>query len=561
MFGNLYNKLASKIARPSCPPPQRLRLASFVIRHSSLVIGICALLASTRLHAFSLLGPLDAYANLANGANWPVERIGYNVFDTDIGVPVNLGEEYRWNRTNITYAYDSSFLNYFGQKGVEAIEAAIQIMNDLPPVSQINIDDYPTENKRLNDTARALGVVDIKSWTLATLLELFGLAAPERFVYTLRDRATVTLGGDTFTNYIVIRRNFDPVTLQPTNRVNGASYTFDIEELERPVDWADAKERQIFPLEFGYSSVAGALSSPVYNLDRFISTNFGFLFVSGNGGIGPGELFPGLTRDDVGGWRYLIRGPNWNVEQTTPGATRQIRQVLGPGGVPISVTNPIAPWTPVFVATNTFVNTNFFFTNAPWTPFFPITNIPPGGITNLPGTNIINTNFLDVALRPGVEKITFRRVNFDSLLGTSLNFTNRYTDVVISNFTRLRQPLEVVQTVPDIIFGAGDLGTTVNAESPVFSRRSVNRVNNDQLNGFFAAGGPGVLRGPMTLLFSDVLFAILVEASEDFYFEGETTLWGSFDETSDEVTVFPSDVSLQLLEEILRGRMRPNPNK
>ena len=43
----------------------------------------------------------NAYAfTLANGTNRAVAN--------------NLGEEYRWNSPMLTYAYDESFLNYFG---------------------------------------------------------------------------------------------------------------------------------------------------------------------------------------------------------------------------------------------------------------------------------------------------------------------------------------------------------------------------------------------------------------------------------------------------------------
>jgi hypothetical protein len=500
------------------------------------LVCACVMLTAMDSRAFSLLGPLDAYANLpANaGQNWPIPRIGYNVFNTDIGVPVNLGEEYRWNVRTVTYAYDQSFLNYFGQHGVDALEGAIRILNELPPVSEINLDDYPTDNTRLNGTAQSLLIMDIKSTALSLLLEVFGLAAPERFVFTLRDRATPSIGGTTITNYVVIQRNFDPVTLQPTNRVNGAAYDYVIFERERPQDWADAREFRLDTLEFGYSSVAGALSSPIYNAE----------FESGvieATGLLPGEFFPGLTRDDVGGWRYLLRRPNWNVEQMPPNTGPD----LGRSGT--VATNNAGPWTPIFVATNIAIFTNTFGTNPPWTPFVPGTNV----VTNIFGTNITNL-FVDIALRPGPEKIVFRRVNFDSLLGQSFNFTNRWTDTVISNFTRTTQKLQRVQTQPDLLFGAADLGTFNNAEGPVLLSRGVTRVNNDALNGFTAQGGPGVLQGPVTILFSDVLRAFEHSGSS----LSPTITWGSFDERSDNVIVFPNGLSLEDLEEIINQRGR-----
>jgi len=61
-----------------------------------------------------------------------VQAIGYNTFNSDIGAPMNLGEEYRWNIRTVTYGFDESFLNYFGQKGVDAVNQAFAIFNGLP---------------------------------------------------------------------------------------------------------------------------------------------------------------------------------------------------------------------------------------------------------------------------------------------------------------------------------------------------------------------------------------------------------------------------------------------
>src|SRR5438128_1898319 len=128
--------------------------------------------ASWEANAFSLLGP---YAIDANGAVWQVLRIGYNE-PPDIGGPMNAtaGEEYRWNTPNVFYAYDAPFLNFFGTRGMEQVEKAIKILNDLPPASQLNVDDYPMTAERINFRAAALGLQDVKSWTLITLLEEMG---------------------------------------------------------------------------------------------------------------------------------------------------------------------------------------------------------------------------------------------------------------------------------------------------------------------------------------------------------------------------------------------------
>jgi hypothetical protein len=80
------------------------------------LICLLLVLAAPLASAFSLLGPFAA---------WQDDLKMYVA--GNIGGPMNLGEEYRWNLRTVYYAYDESFLNYFGSNGVAAIEAAINI--------------------------------------------------------------------------------------------------------------------------------------------------------------------------------------------------------------------------------------------------------------------------------------------------------------------------------------------------------------------------------------------------------------------------------------------------
>ena len=175
--------------------------------------------------AFSLLGPYDT---------WQVERIGYNLaFNNDIGGPMNLGEEYRWNVKTITYGFDESFLNYFGARGTAAVMQAVAILNNLPAVSQMSADlsEFPMDTRRVNYQAGALRLYDMKSRALAALLVELGLASPERYAFTLRDRRVLP---DNDVQYLVIKRNFDPVTLGPSSYVNDVLYTYYIGEFVPP---------------------------------------------------------------------------------------------------------------------------------------------------------------------------------------------------------------------------------------------------------------------------------------------------------------------------------------
>jgi len=71
---------------------------------------VCALVATSTARAFSLLGPY---------APWMTPELSYHQ-PGDIGGPMDLHEEYRWNLPVLTYGFDQSFLDYFGQPGVEA---------------------------------------------------------------------------------------------------------------------------------------------------------------------------------------------------------------------------------------------------------------------------------------------------------------------------------------------------------------------------------------------------------------------------------------------------------
>src|SRR5205814_9802520 len=99
--------------------------------------------------------------------------------------------------------------------------------------------------------------------------------------------------------------------------------------------------------------------------------------------LGVGEFYVGLTRDDVGGLRYIYRPNNYNIENLIPGTTGSGG---GSGGAPFS---------------------------------------PAGG----GGTN---SSAVDLALRPGVDHITFQQAKYDSVLGFFVTVTNNYQDKYVT---------------------------------------------------------------------------------------------------------------------------------
>jgi hypothetical protein len=206
-----------------------------------LAILCAAFVLVTNAYGFSVLGPYKP---------WMTEALGYRQ-PGDIGGPTFLTETYRWNLPTITYGFDQSFLDYFGEEGVRAVEEAFAILNDLPPMSQIDLNAYPTRSTLANFEAQSLAYRDLKSHTLGLLLNQLGLAEPSRFTYTIRARHA----GAASTNYAVVTLNYDPFTFVPATNVNGDEYTYDIVERANPVR-VDALESKLDPFADGWTAVA-----------------------------------------------------------------------------------------------------------------------------------------------------------------------------------------------------------------------------------------------------------------------------------------------------------------
>lgn len=447
-----------------------------------MLLSALALTANTA-SAFSLLGPFDT--------TWQIDRIGYGVaFNNDLGGPMNLGEEYRWNMRTITYGFDSSFRNYFGERGMQEVRKAVAILNALPPISKMstNLDEFPLDTRRVNQTAGALQILDLKSFALGALVEQMGLTAPERYVWTLHDRVEIA----PVVNYWVVMRNFEPVpgsisNYRPSKFVNGTLYTYSIFEFVAP-DWADALEFPVDPASPTHSTVASAIP--------------GFPF---SGPLNLGEFFTGLTRDDVAGLRYLYRSGNYNIENLV------FSNNVTSGGV---------PWSPV------------------------------GG-----GSNFVNT-----ALRPGVDKITFVEGKYESEFGNFIATVNTYSDLYVTNNHVIKQSLRTVLVQPDIIFGARDMFNFIPPQ-PMERTVATDWQNNGALNGQVVLAGPGVCTTPQFINFNKIgpfLLNISVDNNRSFLteetaFSDFSFVWGSFDGTTNAPVVYPEGSSLEALEQQVLG--------
>ena len=219
----------------------------------------------------------------------------------DMGSPKNIGEGYRRNTPVIYYSFDASFLGFFGPRGAAEVDKAMAIYNSLQDVDSYSADlsEFPTDTRRVNFRASADSLLDIKSVTMGLVIEQLGPWEPTRWVWAIRNRTGTPC--PTGMIYDIIKRNYDivpsaPDQYQESSYVNGVLYSYFINEIcsgANPL--ADAIEFPVDPLQSPYSAIA----------------DFDSLWYRG---LQPGMFYTYVTRDDVGGLRYLMRTNNLSRE-------------------------------------------------------------------------------------------------------------------------------------------------------------------------------------------------------------------------------------------------------
>ena len=469
----------------------------------------------TASQAFTLVGPV---------APWMTADLGY-LQAGDIGGPVTPGEQYRVNQPVLVYGFDQTFVEFFGQPGIQAVEAAMQILNDLPPATELNPSDYPVTTARINHTARRLRLVDLKSRVLAEVVAQLGLSSPERYTWTLRK---VNRPNDVVRNFLTLRRNYDPFTILPSSFVNETLYTYRI-GLIGDDEW-DATEISLDPNEpnmsvAGYAASGGLVDDRVARIMNSL-----------------GVFLTGLTRDDVGGLRFLYHPGTVAVETLPTGATAKSIspvEVISSGGG-----------------------------GNGWVPTY---GVGFGG-----GTNTVVGTVVNQAVRRGVDKIRFVRGDVGNPLLASFKrpVVVRYTDTystngVAGNFRS--QTVERQLTTPDIIFSAGDLGTADPGQAvPIAIRRTVGQtfVNNGGLNTMndattgseVAPLGPGTIDPGGTPIVIKIARLGLQElnsnATDNLTEEQGWTsfMWGSYDGGTNAPIVYPiGRANLRMIESIVRN--------
>ncbi|HEV2328999.1 MAG TPA: hypothetical protein VGY56_09460 [Verrucomicrobiae bacterium] len=301
-------------------------------------------LGCQRAWSFAFLGPLA----FGPDATWQTVSLGYNQaylnnaypgsanFLGDVGGPKNIGEEYRRNDTVIFYAYDATFSGYFGLQGETNADQAFAVMNSFFGAHTNGVDGYsaslgefPFNSQHFNGTAQGLYLTDLKSVILHLLVEQMGLAAPERFTWTLHDRVTVSPPGcPRGTSYLVVQRNFgdvdQPFTGPQTGTiyspyVNNLLYSYGIAEDcgHSPPPWTAITQ------PFATDTTKPAFTAVAANNYEGIEWLSGF-DGRGLGGLQIGGFYTGLTEDDAAGMRYLMSSNNVQYEIPTTGSQLEV---------------------------------------------------------------------------------------------------------------------------------------------------------------------------------------------------------------------------------------------
>jgi hypothetical protein len=428
-------------------------------RINGAVAGVVALglsFGAMQVKGFSLLGPY---------APWMDRSIGYHL-PGDIGGPMNIGEGYRWNVPVLTYAFDQSFLDYFGSNGVAQVEAAIQVLNDLPPASQVVLSNFPTQMSRENYRGYINGLTDVQATTLALLLEHLGLAKPIRNMYSLTqlDPSLLTpwqsIGEYWPLPDSVSLRNYDPEALLPSIYINGTPY------FGAASTWANP---------FGTTTewVTAYLGNGWYGADNPwipVADTVPYRY-----GFGAGYFFLGLTQDDAGGLRYLFSTNTVSLEALPP-------------DVHAAGTNP--------------------------------------------------NNYVDLAFRPGIEKLTFVRHSYDAALGQVIPFTNQFLDTYISNGVPFHQQLERVVPQPDFLFSTAVSGP-LSGSGAVCDRSGTSNWWNSALLTGTTNSGPGVIRPPVRITFNNPGVLVDTSGANPTNASVAPCGWGSYDNSTNPPVAYP----------------------
>jgi hypothetical protein len=416
--------------------------------------------AAPAARAFSLAGPPPA-----GGDDWEAQSIGFNplVYGLPFGIttsstttPKNLSEEYRCNAPVMYYACDTTFLEYFGMTGMDAVHKAFDVLNNLTNVDTYSkeLTEFPLQSEAINYTARSWGLYDLKSLTLSLMMRQMGLEDAIRYTWVLHNRYQPPGSTcPTATSYLVTSRNYDLLTGMPAGSpsyyspyVNGVLYTYRIWEYcgstpPSPLT-AAAVAQNLDPMEeYLNAPVASGLGIAA---DYTVSGASGLLLVGG--------YYTGLTRDDMQGLRYLYTTNNINYDPSASGALLLSSSSIG--GTNYGV--PYILWTSNYTAL-----AQAAFTNDPVT----LSNLFPGlmissvsnwfAVLTTPNVVAYYTNAPgDPYGNPSTLVITTNGYNYSIVTNYAYTFGNV---VILTNgfHTNTSARVVTVRVVPNQAYGNG----------------------------------------------------------------------------------------------------------
>lgn len=155
-------------------------------------------------------------------------------------------------------------------------------------------------------------------------------------------------------------------------------------------------------------------------------------------------------------------------------------------------------------------------------------------------------------------------VVYNDLNPASFRFTNSFPIYTVTNGVSTVQTVERIQTQPDILFSAADLGTDADGFTPITVSRGSRWIDGTALNtsdpNKQAGSGPGEIGSGLVISFSKILPVHLNIFPGDITentgangsgFGSVVGIWGSYDGSTNAPTLYPKDITLELLEKKL----------
>jgi hypothetical protein len=164
-------------------------------------------------------------------------------------------------------------------------------------------------------------------------------------------------------------------------------------------------------------------------------------------------------------------------------------------------------------------------------------------------------------MRGGIEKVTFVKMYYDSLMGTNFRpVTLTYTIPTVKNYKSVYQKVSRTVTVPDILISAADLG-----------QFGTDYYDADYYQAWFFIGsaataaattdnGPGVFDPRASIVFNKVgkTYLNTGNANNVYFIPGSGGLreanastyhnWASFDGSTNDPVIYPSGQSVRNIE-------------